>query len=136
MAYLLDTNVISEIRKKKPHGAVMQWFKAAELETLFISAVSAGEIQSGIENCRRQDPEKAAELQRWLDRTIKDYIVLPMDTDEFQTFAKLMHRESDTVRDDGMIAATALVHGLTVVTRNVSDFQRFGVAVVNPFGAN
>jgi toxin FitB len=131
MPYLLDTNVISEMRKKKPHGAVTQWFIAAEKETLLLSAVSAGEIQAGIENCRKQDPAKATELQRWLDRTIQLFNVLPMGAVEFQAFAKLMHRESNTVRDDAMIAATAIVHGLTVVTRNVGDFERFGVAVLN-----
>lgn len=133
MKYLLDTNVISEIRKKKPHGAVTAWFLLAEKDELFISAVSAGEIQTGIENCRRQDIDKSDELQSWLESVINTYTVLPMTANEFKRYAKLMHRESDTVRDDAMIAATALVNNLTVVTRNVVDFQRFGVAVLNPF---
>ncbi len=133
MKCLLDTNIISEIRKQRPHGAVKAWFHSVESDQLLISAVSAGEIQAGIENCRRQDPDKAAELQTWLDAILKTYAIVPMAANEFKRYATLMHRESDTVRDDAMIAATALVHGLTVVTRNVGDFQRFGVAVLNPF---
>lgn len=133
--YLLDTNVVSELRKPKPHGAVLAWFEALSDEQLHLSAVTIGEIQVGIELTREQDEAKALEIQGWLDLVASSYNVLPMDAPAFRTWAKLMHRRSDTVYEDAMIAATAKVHGLTVVTRNVADFKAFGVPLLNPFKA-
>ncbi len=132
--YLLDTNVVSELRKPKPHGAVLQWVQAAADADLHLSAVTAGEIQAGIEITREQDTAKAAELERWLERVTQAYNVLPMDAATFREWARLMHKASDTLYEDAMIAATARLHHLTVVTRNVADFKGFGVKVLNPFG--
>ncbi len=131
--YLLDTNVISELRKPKPHGAVVEWIQSIEDKDLFLSTVTIGEIQSGIEITREQDNAKAQHIEQWLDLVASSYNVLPMTADIFRTWAKLMHRTSDTLYEDAMIAATAKQHHLTVVTRNVADFQDFGVKLFNPF---
>jgi predicted nucleic acid-binding protein len=133
--YLLDTNIISEIRKPKPHGAVVAWIEAMPESELFISAVTIGEIQLGIEKTREQDVVKAKTISDWLDQVIGLYCVIPMDANVFKVWGQLMHRESDTVMEDAMIAATALTHHLTVVTRNVKDFKRFNVNILNPFKA-
>ena len=131
--YLLDTNVISEFRKPRPHGGVVAWIAAANDADLNISAVTFGEIQKGIERTRMQDADKAATIERWSDKVADTYNVLPMTAEIFRLWAKLMHKQSDTVNEDAMIAATAMVHKLTVVTRNVNDFERFGVKIINPF---
>lgn len=133
--YLLDTNVISELRKPKPHGAVLQWVQEANEADLHLSAVTIGEIQAGIEITREQDAEKAAELERWLVLLAQSYNVLPMDAATFRIWAQLMHRKSDTLYEDAMIAATALAHRLIVVTRNIADFKPFGIELIDPFKA-
>ena len=133
--YLLDTNVVSELRKPKPHGAVLAWFRGLEDSQIHLSAVTVGEIQAGIELTREQDEAKALEIGAWLETVAASYNVLPMDATAFRAWAQLMHRKSDTVYEDAMIAATAQIHGLTVVTRNVADFKAFGVPLLNPFKA-
>ena len=133
LMYLLDTNVVSELRKPKPHGAVLAWFEGLEDTQLHLSAVTIGEIQSGIEITREQDEAKASEIEAWLEMVAGSYNVLSMDAATFRAWAQWMHRRSDTVYEDAMIAATAKVHGLTVVTRNVADFKPFGVPLLNPF---
>ena len=117
----------------RPHGAVLAWVKSVDHRQLRLSAVSLGEIQAGIELTRDQDPLRAAEIERWADEVARTYEVIPMDTEVCRTWAKLMHGRSDTLADDARIAATAMVHSLTVVTRNVRDFQPFGVLTLNPF---
>ena len=82
---------------------------------------------------REQDPGRAAELESWLEQIIGSWIILPMDGAVFRLWAKLMHRKSDTVLGDAMIAATALVHGFAVVTRNTRHFKDFGVVLIDPF---
>ncbi len=131
--YLLDTNVVSELRKQRPHGGVVAWLDSMDDAQLYLSAVTVGEIQAGIELTREQDPEKANEIEAWLELLAGVYNVLPMDAATFRAWARLMHRKSDTLYEDAMIAATAQVHGLTVVTRNVADFQALGFEVFNPF---
>jgi hypothetical protein len=135
MMYLLDTNVVSELRKPKPHGAVLAWFSGVEDLQIHLSAVTIGEIQVGIELTREQDEAKALEIEAWLEQVASSYNVLAMDAAVFRAWARLMHRKSDTVYEDAMIAATAKTHGLTVVTRNVADFKPFGVPLLNPFKA-
>ena len=132
--FLLDTNIVSELRKIRPHGAVLAWIETVADADLHLSAVTLGEIQAGIEITREQDVNKAAEIEAWADQVAATYNVLPMDAATFRVWAKLMHRQSDTVYEDAMIAASASVHKLTVVTRNVRDFERFNVPLFNPFG--
>jgi len=133
--YLLDTNVVSEFRRPKPHGAVLEWIGDVPADSLFLSAVTIGEIQAGIEITREQDQPKAQALEVWLDQVTGTYSVLPMDGAAFREWARLKHRRSATLVEDAMIAATARVHDLTVVTRNVADFKALGVPLINPFGA-
>lgn len=131
--YLLDTNIISELRRQKPHGAVVNWLSSVEDKDLFISSVTIGEIQAGIEITREQDLEKAYQLEQWLDLVADAYNILPMDSNIFRTWAKLMHKTSNTLYEDAMIAATAKVNNLIIATRNISDFRSFGVKLFNPF---
>ena len=133
--YLLDTNVVSELRKPKPHGAVLHWIQDVSDADLHVSAVTIGEIQAGIELTRDHDEPKAAELEQWLGRVSDTFNVVPVDAQAFRVWARLMHKASDTLYEDAMIAATAKLHKFTVVTRNVADFKNFGVTVVNPFAS-
>ena len=131
--YLLDTNVISELRRPRPHGAVVAWLRSLDEHDLYISAVTLGEIQAGIEITRERDAAKAAEIEAWADQVADLWNVLPMEAATFRLWAKLMHRRSDSLMEDAMIAATAKRHGLRVATRNVRDFKDFGVDVFNPY---
>jgi len=131
--YLLDTNVVSELRRTRPHGAVLAWLQGVDDRDLHLSAVTIGEIQAGVEITREQDPEKAVELERWLDQVSQTYNILDMDARTFRVWARMMHRQSDELIEDAMIGATAVVHDLTVVTRNIRDFHRLGIRTFNPF---
>ena len=116
------------------HGGVAAWLESMDDAQLHLSAVTVGEMQAGIELTRAQDPDKARDIEAWLDLVTESYNVLPMDAATFRAWARLMHRQSDTLYEDAMIAAEAKVHGLTVATRNVADFEALGVAVFDPFG--
>jgi predicted nucleic acid-binding protein len=133
MTYLLDTNVISELRKRKPHGAVTAWIESLRDQDIRIPAVAIAELQDGAEITRRQDRAKATELEQWIDRVMATFVVLPMDGSMFRDWARLMSGKPDDLAADAMIAATALAHQLIVATRNVKDFADFGVQVFNPF---
>lgn len=131
--YLIDTNVVSELRRSRPHGAVVAWLTSVDSAECFLSAVTLAEIQAGAERTRAQDPAKAAEIDLFADRLIETYQVLAMDAATFRLWARLMHGRSDTLYEDAMIAATAMAHRLTVVTRNLRDFSPFDVPVLDPF---
>jgi toxin FitB len=133
--YLLDTNVISELRKSRPHGAVLAWIDGLRPEQIFVSAVTVGEIQAGVELTRRQNATKAREIEDWLNYVETVFAFLPMDPACFREWARLMAGKPTTLREDGMIAATGAVHGLTIATRDEKDFKQLGVHVVNPFKA-
>jgi|SRR5215471_1442937 len=133
--YLLDTNVVSELRRTKPHGGVLAWLESVSDADLHLCAVTIGEIQSGVEIVRERDAAKAAEIESWLEQVVATYNVLAMDARAFRCWARLMHRRSDELIEDAMIAATADVHNLIVVTRNVRDFEQLGARTFNPFGA-
>jgi len=107
--YLLDTNVVSELRKPRPHGAVVAWLNNQPEERLFLSAVTMGELQAGIELTRRQDPSKASAIELWLDKLAVSYQILPMDTPCFREWGRIMDRKPDRLLEDAMIAATALL---------------------------
>lgn len=131
--YLLDTNVVSELRRRRPNRAVLDWLSAISTEELFIAAVTFGELQAGVEMTRRQDPEKAAAIEAWINDLAASYSVLAADEVIFRQWARLMHRKADDLIEDAIIAATALVRNLTVVTRNIRDFEQFQVRALNPF---
>jgi predicted nucleic acid-binding protein len=133
--YLLDMNVVSELRRPRPHGAVVAWLESVADADLYLSAVTIGEIQAAIEITREQDAAKAQEIEAWLEQVALTFNILAMDARAFRAWAKLMHRRSDEILEDAMIAATATVHNLTVVTRNVRDFKKLHVPALNPFEA-
>ena len=131
--FLLDTNVISELRKTKPHGAVVAWLETLRAEQIFISAVTMGELQTGVELTRRQDPAKAREIESFLTSVEASFAFVPMDPACFREWSRLMAGKPHALREDSMIAATAKVHGFTVATRDENDFKHLGVEIINPF---
>jgi hypothetical protein len=133
--YLLDTNIISEIRKPKPHGGVVAWFMGLRDEQICLSAVTLGELQEGIERTRKQDSTKARAIEAWVDALEDSSNVLPMEGRSFREMARMM-MDKDYLLYDIMIAATARLHGLTVATRNEKDFRHLGADFINPFKAS
>jgi toxin FitB len=131
--YLLDTNVVSELRKPRPHSAVVAWIQGVPDNELVILALTLGELQAGAERTRRQDRKKAEYIEAWIDQLSEAYEVIPMDASMFREWARLMEGRSDHLLEDAMIAATARVRQLIVVTRNVRDFKALTVEVLNPF---
>ena len=136
--FLLDTVVLSELRKplRQRNPNLVYWIVAIASRDLFVSVVTIGEIERGIERQRRLDPQFAARLTAWVDAVLRTYEgrILPVDI----AVARRWGRLSQHIGNKGLdlaIAATALEHGLTVVTRNVSDFERTGVSVLDPFGS-
>ena len=96
--YLLDTNIVSELRKPRPHGGVLAWLQSMDNAQLYLSAVTVGEIQAGIELTREQDRTKASEIEAWLELLAGAYNVLPMDATIFRAWARLMHRSTPAGR--------------------------------------
>ena len=133
--FLLDTNVVSELRRPRPSPTVVDWVREVPDEHLFLSAVTVGEIQAGIEIKRESDPVKAEELENWLGQVLTTYSILPVDAAAFREWARLMHRQPRQLLQDALVAAVAVVNRLTVATRNVRDFTRLGIPTVNPFTA-
>ncbi len=128
--YLLDTNVVSELRRVRPHGAVLKWLEGQDDKDLQLSAVTLGEIQAGIEITRSQDQARANEIEAWADAVCRQLEHIAGDAAIYRSWARLMHGQSDHLYEDALIAATALVHDLTVVTRNLADFEDFGVRLL------
>jgi predicted nucleic acid-binding protein len=135
--YLLDTNIISELHKPKPHGGVAEWFSTLRDEQVAISSVTVLELQEGIERTRKRDGAKARELEAWVDDVETSSNILAMDSRCFRETARMMSGKQDDLFDDAMIAATARIYGLVVATRNEKDFRQLGVShpaeVFNPF---
>ncbi len=131
--YLLDTNVVSELRKTKPHGGVVAWLHSVPDNDLAIPAVVIGEMQAGAERTRSQNIAKSEEIELFIDQVLSSFSVLPLDARIFREWARLIHGKSRDLTEDAMIAATARVHAMTVVTRNIKHFAIFDVKVFDPF---
>jgi hypothetical protein len=136
--YLLDTNVVSELRPSRshvPHAQVAAWAASVAADQLFVSTIVLLELQIGVLRKDRTDPVQASVLRRWLEQHVLPTFasrVLPVNTEVALRCAALMVPNPRSYRD-ALIAATALVHGMTVVTRNLRDFQPTGVAILNPW---
>jgi toxin FitB len=134
VAFLLDANVVSEFRKARPDSNVLAWHTQNTNADAFISVLVIGEIRRGIERIRPRDPRQAVALNGWLTGLVTTYHdrVLPVTSEISDEWGRLAVAQPPPVID-GLMAATARVHGLTLVTRNVADVARTGVRVVNPF---
>jgi toxin FitB len=134
MTYLLDTNVISEIRKRSPDPQVLAWYNSLAAAETFISALTIGEIRQGIERLRRKDTEQAGLLQRWLEGLRISYAdhIIAVDAAVAEEWGRMNVPDPLPVID-GLLAATAKSRGLTLVTRNTADLARSGAALFNPW---
>lgn len=138
MTYLLDTNVVSELRKVDTGSAdprVKAWAESSDLESCFLSAITILELEQGVLLMERRDSRQGSMLRSWLERQIlPDFAgrILPVDTSVARKCAALNLPSPKPYRDV-LIAATALVHGMTVVTRNASDFKPTGIQLLNPW---
>ncbi len=132
--YLIDTNVLSELRRPVPAQSVIRWVSSTDPGSLFLSVLTLGEIVRGAELLRIRDERAARALDAWTGeiRTRFAERILPVDVDVAECWARLSPRQPLPVVD-GFLAATATVHRLTVVTRNGADFERAGVPILNPF---
>ena len=134
MAYLIDTCVISELRKAHCNQGVASWMANVQPDEVYLSVLTLGEIRRGIELHRPKDTKAARALERWLVGLETHYAerVLPITAAIADRWGRLSPTQPLPV-SDGLIAATGLEHKLTVVRRNTADFQRSGVNIVNPF---
>jgi predicted nucleic acid-binding protein len=134
--YLLDTNVLSELRKgARAHPLVREWFEKVEDESIFTSVLVLGELRRGVESIRRRDPVAAVALDQWLARLVTQFAKRIVVVDVATANRWGMLNVPDPVPTvDGLLAATALQHEMTLVTRNTRDVERTGVATLNPFG--
>lgn len=137
MSYLLDTNVISELRKgQRADSSVAAWFAGLSEEEIFLSVLTIGEVRRGIESVRRRDPDAGAALDRWLALLSEAHgeRILPLDRAIAEEWGR-MNVPNPLPVVDGLLAATARVLGLTLVTRNVTDVKGTGVDVLDPFAS-
>jgi len=138
--FLLDTNVVSELRKIRLGRAdanVARWADSVDAADLYLSAITVQELEIGVLLAQRRDPQQGAIFRTWLDRQVLPAFagrILPVDTAVARRSAGL-HVPDPRPLSDGLIAGTALVHGMTVVTRNIGDFAPMGVALLNPWSA-
>lgn len=137
MSFLLDTNVVSELRRVNVNENVRAWFETVPSRSLYLSVLVVGEVRQGVERLSRKDAVQAARIERWLEALKMDYSdrILPISVAVAEVWGRL-----NAVRPlpvvDGLLAATAEVHGLTLVTRNTADVARTGVKLFNPFGGH
>lgn len=137
MSYVLDTNVVSELRKgpRRAHAGVQRWAARHRQTDMYLSAVTVLEIELGVMRIRRRDEAQANRLQAWLEDEVLAVFahrILPIDVPVARQAARL-HVPDPRPERDALIAATALVHGCTIVSRNTADFAPMGVALVNPW---
>ena len=134
MDFLPDTNVLSELRRRIPDKNVLAWFATTRASQLHLSVLVVGEIRQGIARLARRDPAQSARLDEWLTRLLSSYAdrILPITADIAQEWGRL-NVPDPVAAIDGLLAATARVHGMTLVTRNTADVARTGVSLINPF---
>jgi predicted nucleic acid-binding protein len=134
VSYLLDTNVVSEFRKRSPDGRASDWIRSVKSSELYLSVLVIGEIRQGIERLARRDPAQAAAIESWSDRLVAGYAdrIVPVTVEIADMWGRL-NAGAPVPLVDGLLAATALVHDWTLVTRNVADMERTGVRLLNPF---
>lgn len=137
MSYLLDTNVLSELRRKQPNPGVVAWLQARPAQALFLSVLTLGEIRKGIEGL--PDATRRQAIADWLEVELPRYFegrLLPLDAHTADRWGRLMaHAGRPLPAIDGLLAATALQHDLTLVTRNTRDFAGLGLRLLNPWEA-
>jgi len=137
LSYLLDTNVLSELRRKSPHPGVVAWFGRRPASTLFLSVLTLGEIRKGVEGL--PDAERRSALVDWLEVDLPAFFLgrlLPVDAPVADRWGRLLAAAGRPIPAiDSLLAATALHHDLTLVTRNLRDFEGLGVALINPWEA-
>ena len=137
MSYLLDTNVISELRKgERADASVRAWFSELDDEEIYLSVLTIGEIRRGVENVRRRDPDSAAALDSWVARLSEAHRdrILPVDRSIAEEWGRMNVPDPLPVVD-GLLAATAKVSGLVLATRNIADVERAGVELLDPFAS-
>jgi hypothetical protein len=133
LKFLLDTNILSEVRKPKPHGGVIAWFTAFHSAGFGIPSIALFELQMGVELLRSKDAHRAAAFEFWVSRIAAGTNVLSFDSEASREAARMLAGKPAHLFADGMIAAIAKVNGLTIATRNTRDFESFAVSLVNPF---
>ncbi|NIK58726.1 type II toxin-antitoxin system VapC family toxin [Kribbella shirazensis] len=134
MTYLLDTNVVSELRKKSPNPGVVAWLKSVRSAQLYLSVLVVGEIKQGVERLATRDPRQAAALDDWRQRLVRGYSdrIVPVSLEAAETWGQL-NANRPLPLADGLMAATALVNDWTFVTRNTADVEHTGVRLLDPF---
>jgi toxin FitB len=134
LSFLLDTNVVSEARKRTADPNVRAWFASVPDSDLYLSVLVLGEVRQGVERLRRRDPARAAVYDEWLSKLLRDYAdrIVPVTAEVAQEWGRLNVPDPLPVVD-GLLAATARIHGWTLVTRNTSDLARAGVRLLDPF---
>ncbi|TCC23028.1 type II toxin-antitoxin system VapC family toxin [Kribbella speibonae] len=135
MSFLLDTNVVSELRKKSPDPGVVDWVKSVKSAQLYLSVLVVGEIKYGVERLATRDPRRAAAIDVWRERLVRSYSdrIVPVSLEVAEVWGRL-NAGARLPLADGLMAATALVHDWTFVTRNTADVERTGARLLNPFG--
>jgi predicted nucleic acid-binding protein len=135
VSFLLDTNVVSELRKKSPDAGVVDWLNSVKSAQLYLSVLVVGELKQGAERLAARDPKQAAAVEDWLQRLVRGYSdrIVPVSMEVAEVWGRLdASRPLPVV--DGLMAATAAVHDWTFVTRNSADVEHTGVRVLDPFG--
>lgn len=137
--YLLDTNILSELRKPRPETRVLKWFQEVNADTLFVSVLTIGEIVQGLYKIHSTDPAKSAQLNQWLSLLNQQFKnkIIEIDVTIAETWGRIngevMQNGPPLNAIDGLLAATSIVHNMTLVTRNVRDFNRATVNLLNPW---
>ena len=134
MSYLLDTNIVSELRRPEPDARLLAWYDTVRPADLYLSVLTIGEIRRGVEQLRRRDPVRAARMEWWLTglRTSYRTRILEVDATTAEEWGRI-NVPDPLPAVDGLLAASAIVRDWTLVTRNVSDVKRCGVRLLNPF---